>query len=527
MEPSRCSHCGSEVPWSPTEQLLDLEIGPGTLCHTFLTSNNPPDEAESTLVRSVVSNITERLTCLDEEISGLREQLKQLEEERASVSLHHMQTKRILSPLRRMPPELLAEIFSWTSRAEPVSPNRGRFKQSPWVFTQISSRWRKICISTPSLWSLVYINYDKGSVYPLAAIECQIQRAQTLQIRFFPSREYDSGSQAEMFELLVKHSSRWEVLRLGVTQTMLPALTTLRHRVPSLRVLWMQWNDEENPAAVDSIDCFSTAPSLIHAGVYEPYRSVSIPMPVHQLTWFELDGSMEMHLGILKLAKNLVSASIFVSGNGVTSHETLHVPSLRRLYVSDLVILDYIRAPALEEIAVWVDENGGPDTQARLGSLIDRSASVLRRLCLSGWPDSLTTTAILLKYPSIVELVVVMNGSVDVSALMSTFTVSALPGSTSLAPHLRCILFSCDKATAIDYTQYFEMLKSRWNAPNNALKAATLARDEGPLPDPATRSQLDVLRRDGLDFSLLTGQEASHAIFGWNYHLLYAPPLAS
>ncbi|KAJ7663886.1 hypothetical protein DFH06DRAFT_986571 [Mycena polygramma] len=53
---------------------------------------------------------TPRLAIIDEEIAKLRETLKQLEEDRASL----LSYKVILSPLRRMPPEVLGQIFSWT-----------------------------------------------------------------------------------------------------------------------------------------------------------------------------------------------------------------------------------------------------------------------------------------------------------------------------------------------------------------------------------------------------------------------------
>ncbi|KAJ7483482.1 hypothetical protein FB451DRAFT_991164, partial [Mycena latifolia] len=65
-----------------------------------------------------------------------------------------------LSPLRRMPPELLGEIFSWTLPSVQEALGRRRFqdKHSPWVFTQVCHRWRAVALSTPSLWSQIVIN---------------------------------------------------------------------------------------------------------------------------------------------------------------------------------------------------------------------------------------------------------------------------------------------------------------------------------------------------------------------------------
>ncbi|KAJ7609125.1 hypothetical protein FB45DRAFT_712214, partial [Roridomyces roridus] len=62
----------------------------------------------------------------------------------------------ILSTLRRMPSEILAEIFLWTL---PPFAQNANVNQSPWVLEQISGCWRAISLSTPSLWSAVCVDY--------------------------------------------------------------------------------------------------------------------------------------------------------------------------------------------------------------------------------------------------------------------------------------------------------------------------------------------------------------------------------
>jgi hypothetical protein len=65
----------------------------------------------------IISDADARLACLDDEISTLEEKLQQLEEERASLSHYWTRNKVILSPLRRMPSEVLGEIFLLTLRS--------------------------------------------------------------------------------------------------------------------------------------------------------------------------------------------------------------------------------------------------------------------------------------------------------------------------------------------------------------------------------------------------------------------------
>ncbi|KAJ7138249.1 hypothetical protein C8R44DRAFT_661285, partial [Mycena epipterygia] len=151
---SRCSECGAVT---TSKEPFDLPIAtPGTAHHRLLNSNEVPMESDSILVQSVILKAGGRLADLDDAISELRDRMKRLEEERASVSIHLAKNAAIISPLRRMPPEVLGEIFSWTLPSVGVLHQRHfGVAISPWVLTHISSRWRAVSISTPSLWSLV------------------------------------------------------------------------------------------------------------------------------------------------------------------------------------------------------------------------------------------------------------------------------------------------------------------------------------------------------------------------------------
>ncbi|KAJ7231057.1 hypothetical protein B0H12DRAFT_973531, partial [Mycena haematopus] len=171
--------------------------------------------SELPIFRSVISKTTARLASLEDEIYKVQEKLKHLEDERASLSSHHAQHKGILSPLRRMPTELLSEIFSSTlpSMREIWNNREHYMDNSSWVLSQVSSRWRMVSLSTPSLWSSIAINYNNTSIrHPAAPIEAQLQRANKLKIHFHTRKATDP--QIQMFHLLSKHSARWEELSL-------------------------------------------------------------------------------------------------------------------------------------------------------------------------------------------------------------------------------------------------------------------------------------------------------------------------
>ncbi|KAF7356298.1 F-box domain-containing protein [Mycena venus] len=511
---SRCSECGALSTGSPpTGETFDVSVAPGSRHHALLTSNEPPEESESAFIQSVVSKTDAPLARLDEQISRLRGQLKQLEDKYALVIGYRTRNRAILSPLRRIPPEILREIFSWTVPSIRDALIRGSFDmhQSPWVLTRICSRWREVSISTPSLWSRVAIDYPQSlynsSTYSFPLLEAQLKRSQKLSIHFYGANELDSSSQTRMFQLLAQHSSRWEELSIGLTSETWPLLSALRDRLPSLTRLWIQWTGPESQSGVNSIDCFQTASSLIDFGVFNQHRFIPIPLPLSQLTRYQLDCSWEQHKRILKETRSLLEARIYIDfdeEDWPDSDETIDVLHLQRLYVSDADsrlmgqdIQRFSHFSVLFSIAPRVPFGG--------------SASFP--------PAAYPTVEILQNSPSITELVIVNddNAMAEINTLMAALTVSNLPGSTAVAPHLSLMFFGCDEENYIHYPAYVEMLQSRWKAENCALRTAALLVADGPRPDFATLRDLHTLRQEGLDLLLLNGGEARDAMEFWDY----------
>ncbi|KAJ6568418.1 hypothetical protein DFH09DRAFT_1363119 [Mycena vulgaris] len=520
---AQCPTCGTYT--SSAESNVQAPTKALVLHRKLLTTNEAPEGAELSFIRSIVSNADTRLVHLDNEISQLQDRLRQLEEERATLTNYRAENNAVLSPLRRMPPEVLCEIFSWTLpllRAAMAAGHRGDVGKSPWVLTHISSRWRAVAVSTPSLWSLVAIDYLDSPRYSLPMLETQLARARNLTIHFYGNERADSHSQLETFRCLAERSSFWEDLRIGLTPDLFPLMSSLRNRVPSLRRLWIQWDGPESQRAVESVDCFLSAPSLFDAGIRNEYRSVPILLPVHQLTRYQLDGPWKLHEGILKLALNLVEARIeilFDEEPWPEPGETIALLRLRRLYVSDASILDYLTTPALQELTLYTRGGGDPGLHHPLESFFVRSACNLRRLCFRGTPNAYQVRDTIRKFPCITELAIVTTLYRADNTIISDLTVKPFAASGVLAPHLSKIDFGCEGETEINYDLHLTMLQSRWRATDCALKAAALVTESGPRPRPVILDGLHSLRAAGLDLLLMNGvSEGSGAVLNrWSY----------
>ncbi|KAJ7609031.1 hypothetical protein FB45DRAFT_703426, partial [Roridomyces roridus] len=124
----------------------------------LMRTNEPPESSEMAYIQAVLSKTGAQLADLDGKIMHLKAQLRQLEDERAVLAEYHAENAAVVSPVRRTPPEVLAEIFSWTlpssDELEGCSSVRMKMEKSPWTLGQVCRRWRAIALSTPSLWSL-------------------------------------------------------------------------------------------------------------------------------------------------------------------------------------------------------------------------------------------------------------------------------------------------------------------------------------------------------------------------------------
>ncbi|KAJ7170863.1 hypothetical protein C8R43DRAFT_981335 [Mycena crocata] len=92
----------------------------------------------------------------DADIDNARSVLKGLLTERA-VALEALEAHRaLLSPIRRIPPEVLGEIFiHCLPRDIYVAPS---VEHCPLLLTQISSNWRCVALATPALWASIAVN---------------------------------------------------------------------------------------------------------------------------------------------------------------------------------------------------------------------------------------------------------------------------------------------------------------------------------------------------------------------------------
>ncbi|KAK7030528.1 ABC protein [Favolaschia claudopus] len=525
-------HCKED--WASLSQFKGL---PGTRRYNLLHSNEAPFDAELTDFRNVIKQTGVPLARLEDEIARTRRHLQDLEGRRAELWSFREQNRKVLSPLRRVPPEVLGEIFQWTLFS---SHNSGsKISNSPWKLTHVCRRWRDVAISRASLWSLVAINFvyrnseyrddsDSSRMYPLPMVETQIERAQShnLMIHFYGNEVAKSEPQIQVLECLMQYMSRWEELSIGLTSFLYPILERMAGQLPLLRRLWVEWMCLESQQLAGPIMAFQGAHSLVDAAIGNSYMYTPVFLPIGQLTRYQLDASWHTHRDILRLAPNLVEAHIAVNYDEdgdwpeppASDDNSLQLTLLKRLYVSHPEILQYITFPTLEEIALELTVDDVLSVP-HLSTSVDRSSCTIRSLCVVGCPIPSST---LVQFPSVTEFRILLNNpevpSEAFDLLLADLTASPHVELAIVAPQLRDISIGHDlEEREFVFSPYLAMLESRRNIPNPTLCASALVSDSKIQREPGTESRIRALREKCLRLEFVSGRCGTDELSRWSF----------
>ncbi|KAG7445438.1 uncharacterized protein BT62DRAFT_897540, partial [Guyanagaster necrorhizus] len=159
---SQCPQCG----FAPSEKPLPNGISVARL-QDFFACNDAPVSAERAELEAVIREGEQYFAFLQQRISQTQNTLDSLLKEQNRAVKHIADSKLVLNPVRRLPPEILSYIFlscilpdsellqSSDSDTDTSLLDSLNVTNSPWNLSYVSSRWRQAALTTPSLWSFV------------------------------------------------------------------------------------------------------------------------------------------------------------------------------------------------------------------------------------------------------------------------------------------------------------------------------------------------------------------------------------
>ncbi|KAJ8078169.1 hypothetical protein PM082_000375 [Marasmius tenuissimus] len=198
-----------------------------------LDTNYIPSASEIEHLRSLIQEPEERIQKLEERIALLQA-------ERDELKRFADRHRALLSPFRRLPPDIWGEIFVQCLPESNLNLCTCVSTKPPLLFTAICQTWRRIALKTPRLWTSIHIFLP--GLYPgqtgndhcrmmeskREGIKSWLNRSGSLPLTISVSMSFSrslslgstnddagSGSHTKFMDFLVGYSRRWKTLALG------------------------------------------------------------------------------------------------------------------------------------------------------------------------------------------------------------------------------------------------------------------------------------------------------------------------
>jgi len=289
-------------------------------------------------------------------------------------SLEHLRS--LLSPIRRLPIEILGEIFQLACTYLPMQDSIS-LSSAPLLFTHVCSTWRSVAISKTSLWSFIAVriadpvsNTSKGL---LLLVELWLQRSGTSPLRLLIKCEVEENQHREhnfylrLLDSLVPHFLRWKDVIFDNAYFQLPKLRWFPDlpddaSFPMMESFTLRTSHLKRKEIQKITRILRASPNLRHISWLIKSTLEVPPHPYGQLTTLELGGlyALEDSLIILKSGKHLRSFNIclYIPAEIVGPHDLFHVrhERLEKAYFAcsgnTSILLDLITLSNLKHLSL-------------------------------------------------------------------------------------------------------------------------------------------------------------------------------
>lgn len=308
----------------------------------LMQNNIPPSKLERDQMKKSIDDSKDYMILLDAKITKTQAILQGLLRERDEHITKSY--RKVLAPVRRIPPEIVADVLIYSSPETSMLPP---FRDEPTLqLTHICSGWRKVALRTPQLWTNVTIHWPGFTfrVYK-SVIETWFYRATPLSLSVrIPQHPpvFKAGkTERDVIKLLCNYANRLREFSFALPQPIIdPLLNLPAGSVKMLESVAVYVNDEiSSPHDSDATDdlmwedydrrTFQDAPSLRYLTLGGQWDSSSIMknlnIPWHNLTdltfsmtpyeWVAMSFYESPLLDVLQRCKTLRNCSLFVVGN--------------------------------------------------------------------------------------------------------------------------------------------------------------------------------------------------------------------
>ncbi|RDB16442.1 hypothetical protein Hypma_002924 [Hypsizygus marmoreus] len=459
---------------------MDPDVEESRYEHLMLT-NDEPQSLELQEIRTIVKRRQSSLAQIDTQLIELLRSVKSVlqlrRREKRVLSRFHC----ILSPIRRLPRELLVEIFLFSRYWPSETDDFGRTAVGPGCefsllsITHVCSEWRRVALTTPALWATIYACHE--------GYDPTIPRSDPIADEYLQTWLSRSGTRHPLDVTVIGPPNRipcpisWiepYIHRLK-TLTLEGAVTALPDG--SFDMLEMlSIDDYDSHAEVNSDRIFfPSLHRLVLLGSFlsHPLTFVALAQLTHLSLEMDSIFRMSIFLEMLSQSKALVWLEVTLfedpdvgDAELIRDDERVVMNHLQTLIThtptTTTSLLPYLTLPALKILNLAYDAWPA----SIYNSLQSRSSFPLQSLTMMNWRrdvlDPAEFLAILLKLPLLKEFISRNALAID-PTLLHGLTSTSPDGVPDIAPNLEYFGLSVDTQLGIvvDNDLVLEMVASR------------------------------------------------------------------
>ncbi|KAJ6500566.1 hypothetical protein C8R45DRAFT_73684 [Mycena sanguinolenta] len=251
---------------------------------SFMADERLPTASERTAIRDFVQDT-------GVEIEWRERTIDRLLCEVAELRRRSEQHKAIIAPIRRVPPEMMAEIFIRATEARATIDSglhesylyndfdevdsflgqndkvRPVIHRAPLIFGEISRHWRAIALSTPRLWNSIFLCCKDDKIRDnIALCDTWLKRSGSLPLSIRFRRTYHPPTPQvicdwqDLIMTVLPHAHRWRLLDLdNIPVALSDVFCDLPDSLPTIEAFSIDSADE-SPSALCAV--LRTAPKL-------------------------------------------------------------------------------------------------------------------------------------------------------------------------------------------------------------------------------------------------------------------------
>ncbi|KIM80375.1 hypothetical protein PILCRDRAFT_89650 [Piloderma croceum F 1598] len=367
----RCKTCDTPVHSRKT-------IPPSPAPH-LLRTIQAPNATEAIHLREALRLANPIVHQLDDDIPHVQMLLDELRRKRELLLKFIAEQNAIVAPIRRLPAEILAEIFVLCMNYDISSFDP---MQSPLLVGRVCRGWRQVALSTQKLWSSITVT-DYRSSSKMVKLWMSRAISAPLTIHLNSAHHYSSnvGEIESVIAVLVQYCDRWQHLDMNFYRTRASCLSSIRHNLPLLESLRIR-------SSTAFVNIFEVAPHLHTLSLDSWSSRIRLKVPWSQLTELETQVSCSTDgLYTLKLMPNLVKCTMHKSDNsGSVLPHNISVITLSHLRFFCILgirpdnIFNHLHLPTISALRIGYQEMSGMRWYSRQPFMSLLSSRTLRKL---------------------------------------------------------------------------------------------------------------------------------------------------